>query len=121
MEDQLNFKSLTDEIIALDTSIQHVKIIDDQKFKTISEKMRNKIDLKEALSRSSNDCICVLRYVSDKDKSSISSILDTEKGKENQLIYYTDDFIIYVTIKKNIEKIKLMKIADHVESLIKKK
>lgn len=117
----MDFKRLTSEIIALDEEIQHVKIIDDQKLKILSETIMTTINLKEALSRSSNDCICVLRYISDKDSESISNISDIEKGNKNQLICYTDNFIIYVAIKKSIMKNRLMEIADDVENLIKKK
>ena len=117
----MDFKKLTSEIIALDEEIQHVKIIDDKKLKILSETIMTTINLKEALSRSSRDCICVLRYISDKDSTSLSNISDIEKGNKNQLIYYTDNFIIYVAIKKSIKKNRLMKIADEVENLIKKK
>jgi galactose-1-phosphate uridylyltransferase len=39
-------------------------------------------------------------YISDKDSTSISNIVDIEKDEGNRLIYYTDNFIIYVAIKK---------------------
>lgn len=114
----MNFKDLSTQILHLDENIHHVQIVDDDKLKTIAEKTKNKLSLKEISSRSSDDSVCILRYMSSKE--SISNISVIGKNKQNQLIFYTENFIIYVSVKKNTKKPQLMKIADDIEDLIKR-
>lgn len=104
-------------ILNLDDDILHVKIVDENKFKTLAQKKKNTINLKGMLARSSNDSVCVLRYISSEE--SISNISDIGKNKENQLIFYAENFIIYVLVNKNTKKSQLMEIADNIENLIK--